>query len=145
MRLTRRSEAMQHDQDSSHFLATTPTGEAVGTVRIHNITGQVCDTYCRMADTLITAAWEAGCPAPIPRIRSGSVTVRSGARQRSGERSEGSHGGFAGSKTSVVAQEVADGQAEEPRDARGFYRKLGYVPRGDIMTKEGGESDGLCR
>jgi hypothetical protein len=26
-----------------------------------------------------------------------------------------------------------------PRDARGFYRKLGYVERGEVMKKEGGE------
>jgi hypothetical protein len=34
-------ENIQHDKDSSHFIATSSTGEAVGTVRIHNTTGQV--------------------------------------------------------------------------------------------------------
>jgi hypothetical protein len=26
-----------------------------------------------------------------------------------------------------------------PRDARGFYRKLGYIERGEAMKKESGE------
>ena len=34
-------ENKAHDEGSSHFVATSSTGEAVGTVRIHNSTGQV--------------------------------------------------------------------------------------------------------
>jgi predicted N-acetyltransferase YhbS len=38
-------ENIKHDEASSHFIATSSTGEAVGTVRIHNSTGQVSSPY----------------------------------------------------------------------------------------------------
>lgn len=39
------SESIVVDRESTHFIATSSTGEAVGTVRIHNSTGQVRTLY----------------------------------------------------------------------------------------------------
>jgi len=57
------SECKQHDVESSHFIATTSTGEAVGTVRIHNTTGQV--SCPRPRNQSLTSARSTRCPSSI--------------------------------------------------------------------------------